>query len=275
MAPSRSITTRSAMAAAPASCVTMITVWPNSSTARRSSPSTSRGGLGVEVAGRLVGEHHGGARDQRAGDGDALLLAARQLRRPVREAVAEADGVDERAEPLLVDLVPASISGSVMFSRALRTGTRLKAWKTKPSLSRRSDGERLVVEVGELLPVDDHGAGAGPVEPGEQVHQRGLARARRPHDRRELAGGEADRDAPQRVYCSLALSVACGGARRSRRSWRQRSAQSCRQHRAGEPNLERGRTGQRRVRLAAPAAQPGLRGRPAPRAPGGGPPPWA
>ena len=67
-------------------------------------PEHLGGGLGVEVAGRLVGEDHGGARDQRAGDGDALLLAARQLRRPVREAVAEADGVDERAEPLLVDL---------------------------------------------------------------------------------------------------------------------------------------------------------------------------
>ena len=51
----------------------------------------------VEVAGRLVGEHDRGPRDERAGDGDALLLAAGQLARAVRAAVVEADGVDERA----------------------------------------------------------------------------------------------------------------------------------------------------------------------------------
>src|SRR3712207_8863865 len=38
---------------------------------------------GVEVAGRLVGEHDGRLGDERAGDGDALLLAARHLGRPV------------------------------------------------------------------------------------------------------------------------------------------------------------------------------------------------
>jgi len=33
-------------------------------------------GARVQVAGRLVGEHHARTRDERAGDGDALLLAA-------------------------------------------------------------------------------------------------------------------------------------------------------------------------------------------------------
>src|SRR5919109_4509802 len=41
------------------------------------------GRVRVEVAGRLVGEHHRGAVDQRTGDGDALLLAARKLGRAV------------------------------------------------------------------------------------------------------------------------------------------------------------------------------------------------
>ena len=35
-------------------------------------------------------------------------------------------------------LVPAMSSGSVMFSRAVREGIRLKDWKTKPSVSRRT-----------------------------------------------------------------------------------------------------------------------------------------
>ena len=46
----------------------------------------------VEVAGRLVGQEDRRLRDQRAGDRDALLLAARQLIRMVVGALAEADG---------------------------------------------------------------------------------------------------------------------------------------------------------------------------------------
>ena len=45
--------------------------------------STSAVDAGVEVAGRLVGQDHPGLGDQGPGDGDALLLAARQLTRLV------------------------------------------------------------------------------------------------------------------------------------------------------------------------------------------------
>ena len=122
-----------------ASWVTITTVWPNSSTARRSSASTSSLELRVEVAGRLVGEHDRRLRDQRPRDRDALLLAARELGRadgragrrgrPRRRAGRSARGRASR---------PASDSGSRMFSSALSTGSRLKNWKTKPILSRRS-----------------------------------------------------------------------------------------------------------------------------------------
>ena len=55
--------------------------------------------LGVEVAGRLVGEDQLGVADQGAGDGDALLLAARQLARPMLGAVGDADLVHHRLDP--------------------------------------------------------------------------------------------------------------------------------------------------------------------------------
>ena len=51
-----------------------------------------------------------------------------------------------------------------------------------------------------------------PVQPGEDVHQRRLARARGPHDRGEATRRETDGDAGQRVDRRLALTVA---ARRS------------------------------------------------------------
>ena len=49
------------------------------------------GGVRIEVAGRLVREQHPRRVGDRAGDRDPLLLAAGQFRRPVGDAVAEAE----------------------------------------------------------------------------------------------------------------------------------------------------------------------------------------
>ena len=51
-------------------------------------------------------------------------------------------------------------------------------------------------------------ARGGLVEPGEDVHQRRLARARRAHDGGQAAGGDVDRDAAQGVDGRVALAVA-------------------------------------------------------------------
>ena len=61
-------------------------------------------GLRVDVAGRLVGEHDLGPAGERARDGDALLLTARQLRRPMLEPRAQADDVDDVVEPGLIGI---------------------------------------------------------------------------------------------------------------------------------------------------------------------------
>ena len=56
------------------------------------------GGVRIEVAGRLVRQQRPRRIGDRARDGDALLLAAGQFGRPVRDAVAEAEiGQDFRA----------------------------------------------------------------------------------------------------------------------------------------------------------------------------------
>jgi len=57
--------------------------------------------LGVEVAGRLVREEDGRLAGQRAGDGDALLLAAGELRRKVLRAMQHADALERRFDALL------------------------------------------------------------------------------------------------------------------------------------------------------------------------------
>ena len=61
------------------------------------------GVFGVEVAGGLVGEDDGGAGDEGAGDGDALLLAAGELVGAVIEAAVDAEQVGEVVEEGLVE----------------------------------------------------------------------------------------------------------------------------------------------------------------------------
>src|SRR5215208_576572 len=61
-------------------------------------------GLGVQVAGRLVCEYDGGPRDQRAGDGHALLLTAGELGGAVRAPVAHRGRLEEPLEQVFVGL---------------------------------------------------------------------------------------------------------------------------------------------------------------------------
>ena len=53
----------------------------------------------VEVAGGFVGQHQRRAGGQRAADGDALLLAARELLGVLRRVGGEAEAVDEGGGP--------------------------------------------------------------------------------------------------------------------------------------------------------------------------------
>ena len=81
--------------------------------------------LGVEVGQRLVEQEearlaHDGARQR-----DALLLAARELARPAREQVADADLARPRRRPrasIAVALVPTIFSGKPMFSATVMCG---------------------------------------------------------------------------------------------------------------------------------------------------------
>ena len=99
-------------------------------------------GAGVERAGGLVGEDDLGAGDERAGDRDALLLAAGQLRGAVAQAFVEADARRDLAH---VDRAcarrPSRRSGRPMFWATVSDGIRLKAWKTKPTRLRRRIGQ--------------------------------------------------------------------------------------------------------------------------------------
>ena len=99
-----------------------------------------------------------------------------------------------------------------MFSIAVSVGTRLNAWKMKPSRSRRSRVSwcSLAVVMSSSPIVTDPPVET--VESGHAVHERRFARARGAHDGGELAGGEVDVDSVEGEHPRVADAVDLRGA---------------------------------------------------------------
>ncbi len=158
------------------------------------------GVLGVEVAGGLVGEDDGGAGDEGAGDGDALLLAAGELVGAVIEAAADAEQAGEVVEEGVVERLLGgaprlAMSWAIsMLPMAERVGRRLKRWKTKPMRARRILVRSASESVAKSVPSMVTRAGGGGGEAAEDVEEGGFAGAGGADDGDELAGfdGEAD-----------------------------------------------------------------------------------
>ena len=115
----------------------------------------------VERTERLVGQQQLRVADQRAGQRDALLLAAGQLVGPRLLAAGEAD-LGERLRDRASDASPAR-RPSVTLSRTRFHGSSRESWKTTDTFS------------GTL---DHAGAGHVAVEAGERPQQRALAASR-------------------------------------------------------------------------------------------------
>ena len=81
----------------------------------------------VEIARRFVGQDDRRIVRERAGDGNALLLAARQLRRIVMRAIGQPDLLEQLLAPArTASRRPAISIGISTFSNAVSDGTRWK-----------------------------------------------------------------------------------------------------------------------------------------------------
>ena len=134
----------------------------------------------VEIAGRLVGDQQRGAGRERAGQRDALLLAARELRGIVAEAVAEPDRSSSALARANASRAPASSSGTATFSSAVMVGMRWKDWNTMPMRCPRNRAKRVLAQVAEIDAVDLDLAAVRPLEARHDHQQRRFARARGP-----------------------------------------------------------------------------------------------
>ena len=167
-----------------------------------------RARLRVEVAGRLVGEDHGGLGQQRTRDRNTLLLAAGELGRPVRSPVHQADGLEQLTLPLRIGLASGDRQRQLDVLLRRQHRQEVEELEDEPDLVAPQPGELLVVQADDLGAVDLDRSRGGLVETGEDVHERRLPRAGRAHDRRELALRELGRDSAQRIDGGVPLAVA-------------------------------------------------------------------
>ncbi len=96
--------------------------------------------------------------------------------------------------------VPAITAGSTTFSSTVMPSSRLKNWNTMPMWLAPHARELVLVAAGDRLAGDRDLALVGDVESRDEVQQRRLAAARRPHDRDELARRDVEVDAAQRAH---------------------------------------------------------------------------
>ena len=134
-------------------------------------------GLRVELAGRLVGEQQPRPVRERPGDRDPLLLAARELVRPVLRPLAEADELQQLGHARV------ALAG-IRADEPQRHLDVLGRGQDRDQAERlEHERDRLAADAPptrprqarDLRPVDDDGARRRLVEAAEQVEQRRLA----------------------------------------------------------------------------------------------------
>ena len=199
-------TTRSAQAAADASCVTITSVRPPASTVSRSSRSTSRPGAPVQRAGRLVGEHDLRLAHERPGDRDALLLAAGELRGAVAGAVAEPDLRERLADRGAAEAPAGEPRGQRDVLRRGQRAEQVERLEDEADVVAPQRRERALAHRAEVAAAELRAARRGAVEPGGDLQQRRLAGARRPHHGGERPAVEGERDAVERAHRALAAA---------------------------------------------------------------------
>jgi hypothetical protein len=148
--------------------------------------------LGVEGAERLVQQEHLGLDGERAGQRDALALAAREL-----VGVAVGDPVELHQLQQLHHL-----GADLVLRGARRLGPHPQAEghvledahvaEQRVMLEHEADLALAHVDMGRVLAVEQHGAAVGHLEPGDDAQQRRLARPRRSEQRDQLAGADVE-----------------------------------------------------------------------------------
>ena len=171
----------------------------------------------VEVRGRFVGEHQRRIERDRARDGDALLLAAAQVARPVRHAVLQAD-LGEQLGGAFLRPAPGGPGRAQRHHHVLQRG---QARNEVERLEHDADGVAAVR--GHRLAVE---AGDDTIAEGDLARRRAEDAAETREQRRLPAPARAEQD-DERSPRGRRGRVRRSGAPRSRHSSTRRRGRGC------------------------------------------------
>jgi hypothetical protein len=153
-------------------------------------------GLGVELAGGLVGEQQPGPGGQRPGDRDPLLLAAGQFARPLPGVLAEADDVQHEPDAFLPFLRrhPRDPQRDPDVLRRGQDRDQAERLEDERHVAAPQQHPLVRRHPRHLAVRDPNAAAVRQVEPADDVEQRRLPRARPAAQRHELPGADRERD---------------------------------------------------------------------------------
>ena len=154
-------------------------------------------GVSVQVARRLVGQQQAGLHREGTGQRHALLFATRQLTGIVGQAVTQADLL-QCLGGLLEGVASA---GQLQWHRDVfecRHGRyQVEVLKDDTDPLAAEAGQRILVQVAEVLSVDRDASGGRAFQPRHHHHHRGLAGARGADHRYRLAARDVELEAAQ------------------------------------------------------------------------------
>src|SRR3974390_2963915 len=165
--------------------------------------------LAVEIAGRLVAHQQRWVGDERARDGDALLLTAGELGGLVLGAVGEAHELECRLHVALAlrarQVREQQRHLDVSLGREHRQ--QVVELEHESHMPRAPLGELAARELVDTLPGDDHLALIGPIEAADQIEEGRLAHARWPQEREKLPALHLQIERVQHLDALLAAHV--------------------------------------------------------------------
>jgi hypothetical protein len=126
-------------------------------------------GRGVEIAGRLIGQHQPWARGKGTRQGDALLFPTGEMFRIVSQAVRQSNPL----QPVLG--LGSGIGGAGQFERqhdvldGIQRGQQLEGLENKAQHAAAQNRPRILVQATEILASQGHRTAARQVEAGQQA----------------------------------------------------------------------------------------------------------
>ena len=134
-----------------------------------------------------------------AGEGDSLLLAARELGRVVVASVLEPHAGEQLLGPRAAVLA-AELEGDLDVLTGGERGDEVERLEHEPHALAAEGGPLVLAERREVDPVEDDPAGGGTIEPGEQAEERALAASRWPDHGQEAARLQLGEDVLHRSF---------------------------------------------------------------------------